>query len=47
MKETAGKNKEKVIDIRKFEIIEKKRHEALKKRKNWPAPGVDRITNFW
>ena len=47
MKETAGKNKEKVIDITKFEIIEKKCHEALKKRKNWPAPRADRITNFW
>ena len=37
----------KVTNVKEFTITEKKLYEAVKKRKNWSAPGIDGIQNFW
>ena len=33
--------------VKEFDIIENGLISEIKKRKNWTAPGVDRIQNFW
>lgn len=43
----AEKAKEKVNDITEFGITQKQFYKILKTGKNWSAPVIDRITNFW
>ena len=47
MKEISEKIKGKVEEVKEFEIDKKKLYETLKKRKNWPAQGIDGIPNVW
>ena len=39
--------KEKIISVKEFDITENGSILEIKKRKNWTAPGVDGIQNFW
>ena len=39
--------KEKITSLKEFDIIENGLISVIKKRKNWTAPGVDGIQNFW
>ena len=39
--------KEKIISVKEFDITENGSILEFKKRKNWTAPGVDGIQNFW
>ena len=43
----AKKIGEKVTDVHTLVIDEKKLCETVRKRKNWCAPGIDGIQNFW
>jgi len=47
MSTIAQKIKSKVVDIQDFTIREEKMHSIVKRRKNWSAPGIDGIQNFW
>ena len=47
MNMVARKLSEKVTDVQEFKIDDKKLYETVKKRKNWTAPGIDGIQNFW
>ena len=45
---TVGKKiSEKVTDIQELAITEEKLYTTVKKRKNWSAPGIDGIPNFY
>ena len=37
----------KITQVREFSITEKELTIEIKKRKNWTAPGIDGIQNFW
>ena len=39
--------KEKITTVKEFDISENGLISEIKKRKNWTAPGVDGIQNFW
>ena len=43
----AKKIREKVKNVQEFTITEKNFYDIVKKRKNWSAPGIDGIQNFW
>ena len=43
----AEKIRAKIKQVEEMEITEKKLYELLRKRKNWSAPGIDKIPNFW
>ena len=47
MKTIAEKVKAKVTNVEELQSTEKKLYETLRKRKNWSAPGIDGIQNFW
>ena len=47
MKTIAEKIEAKVTNVEELQITEKKLYETLRKRKNWSAPGIDGIQNFW
>ena len=47
MNMAARKLSEKVTDVQEFKIDDKKLYKTVKKRKNWTAPGIDGIQNFW
>ena len=47
MNMVARKLSKKVTDVQEFKIDDKKLYEMVKKRKNWTAPGIDGIQNFW
>lgn len=47
MVQIAEKAKEEVNDITQFGITQKKIYKILKTGKNWSAPLIDVITNFW
>ena len=47
MKTAAKRIQEKVTDVQDFTITDKKLCETIRKRKNWSAPGIDGIPNFW
>ena len=47
IKTIAEKIKAKVTNVEELQITEKKLYETLRKRKNWSAPGIDGIQNFW
>ena len=47
MNTVAKKIREKVKYVQEFTIPEKNFYDIVKKRKNWSAPGIDRIQNFW
>ena len=47
MNTVAKKIVQKVTNMQEFTITEKKLHQTVKKRKNWSAPGIDRVHNFW
>ena len=47
MKTVAKEIAEKVTDVHVLVIDEKKLCEIVRKRKNWSAPGIDGIQNFW
>ena len=47
MKTMAKKIGEKVTDVHVLVIDEKKLCDTVRKRKNWSAPGIDGIQNFW
>ena len=42
-----SKLREKVTDVQDFVISNEKLKEIAKKRKNWSAPGIDEVQNFW
>ena len=35
------------MNVQEFNITEKKLHQKVKKRKDWSAPRIDRVQNFW
>ena len=47
MKKIQEKLKEKITSVKEFEITENGLISEIKKKKNWAAPGVDGIQNFW
>ena len=47
MNTVAKKMGQKVANVQEFTITEKKLHQTVKKRKNWSAPGIDGVQNFW
>ena len=38
---------QKVANVQEFAITEKMLHQTVKKQKNWSAPGIDGVQNFW
>ena len=47
MEEIESRLKAKVHNVRIFNITEIELGNIIKKRKNWSAPGIDGIQNFW
>ena len=47
MKVVGQKLKEKVQDVNEFVITREDLAKVVKRRKNWSAPGIDGIQNFW
>ena len=47
MKRIEKRLREKVKSISEFKVTEKDLQDVAKKRKNWYAPGIDGITNYW
>ena len=47
MEEVKAELNEKANIVTKFEITEEKLKKETSKRKNWTAPGVDGVQNFW
>ena len=47
MKGIEKRLREKVKSTSEFKMTEKDLQEVAKKRKNWLAPGIDGITNYW
>ena len=47
MNTVAKKIREKVKNVQEFTITEKNFYDIVKQRKNWSAPGIDGIQNFW
>ena len=47
MNTVAKKIGEKVRNVQEFTINGQKLYETVKKRKNWSAPGIDGIQNYW
>ena len=47
MNTVAKKIGQKVANVQEFTITEKKLHQTVKKRKNWSAPGINGVQNFW
>ena len=47
MKKVQEDLKEKITQVKEFNITEKELIMEIKKRKNWTAPGIDGIQNFW
>ena len=46
--ETMAENiRAKITKVEEMTINEEKLYETIKKRKNWSAPGIDAIQNFW
>ena len=43
----SSENQGKVVDIQDFTITEEKMYSIVKSRKNWSAPGIDEIQNYW
>ena len=41
-----GKLKRMIVEVKKFDVMEEKLTEIIKKRKNWSSPGIDRIRNY-
>ena len=39
----AKKMEQKFANVQEFTITEKKLYQTVKKRKNWSAPGIDRV----
>ena len=47
MIEVGQKIKQKVENVREFIVRKNDIARVIKKRKNWTAPGIDGIGNFW
>ena len=47
MKKIKETMKDKIRLLEEVQITEKELGETIKKRKNWSAPGIDGISNFW
>ena len=47
MNTVAKKIGQKLTNVQEFTITEKKLHHTVKKRKNWSAPGIHAVQNFW
>ena len=47
MNTVAKKMGQKVANVQDFIITKKKLHQTVEKRKNWSAPGIDGVQNFW
>ena len=47
MKEVKAELSEKANIVSQFEITEEKLRKETSKRKNWTAPGIDGIQNYW
>ena len=47
MMEVGHKIRQKVEDVREFFVREDGIARVIKKRKDWTAPGIDGIENFW
>ena len=47
MQTAANKIKDKVTQVEEMTVDLGKLQHILKKRKNWSAPGIDGIQNFW
>ena len=39
--------RDKIINVKEFNITEETIEKETKKRKNWTAPGINGIQNFW
>jgi len=47
MKDIGNRIKEKIQEVHEFMVCDKDIKEVIKKKKNWTAPGIDGIENFW
>ena len=47
MNTVAKKIGQKVTNVQEFTIAEKKLYGTVKNRKNWSAPRIERVQNFW
>ena len=47
MQTVANKIKDKLMQVEEITVKRGKLQHLLKKRKNWSAPGIDGIQNFW
>ena len=47
MKEIEKRLREKIETISEFKVTEEDLQDVIKKSKNWSAPGIDGITNYW
>ena len=47
MKSVSKQIREKITSVKKFNITVGTLEKETKKRKNWTAPGIDGIQNFW
>ena len=47
MRTVAEKIRAKVINVEELTITEEKLYKTIRMRKNWSAPGIDGIQNFW
>ena len=47
MNTVAKKIRQKIMNEQKLTITKKKLQQTVKKRKNWSAPGIDGVQNFW
>ena len=47
MKSVSRQLRDKITNVKEFNITEETLEKETKKRKNWTAPGIDGIQNFW
>ena len=47
MESVSKQLKDKITDVKEFNITEETLGKETKKRENWTAPGIDGIKNFW
>ena len=47
MEKVKQKIREKIHTVTEFKVSESDIEKVIKKRKNWTAPGIDEIENFW
>ena len=47
MKSVSRQLRDKITNVKEFNITEETLEKETKKTKNWTAPGIDSIQNFW